>query len=179
LDLYVYLLPKLASLFFAFNHPNYARWLVRYHSNLLSIDETHPGLAEELANGLLSVRRTTKSFSRMLIDYTLETTQNADAANSLTGITAFTNSISARQRWGQSHAQRTAVISNLLEKLGLNKKDEVCRDLRQSRINKDRKQLDDILSLISNIMDPFKLGASGSSTELVNIATGKAASEES
>ncbi len=42
-SLLVTTLPHLAAIFFAFNQPNYARWLVRYHDNLLSIRSTHPG----------------------------------------------------------------------------------------------------------------------------------------
>ena len=36
-DLYIYCLPKFPSLFFALNHQNYARWLMRYHGNLLKL----------------------------------------------------------------------------------------------------------------------------------------------
>jgi len=50
-------------------------------------------------------KRTSNSFSRALIDLTLEQTVNADAARKLTGITYFTNSISARQRWARSHGK--------------------------------------------------------------------------
>lgn len=35
-DLAMYSLPQLTSVFFAFNHPNYARLMVRYHSNLMT-----------------------------------------------------------------------------------------------------------------------------------------------
>ena len=40
LELYIYCLPFLADYFFVFNHHNYARWLVRYHDNLLKLSET-------------------------------------------------------------------------------------------------------------------------------------------
>jgi len=36
----------------------------------------------------------------------------------LLGISAFTNSISARQRWAQSHFVRTQLISGLYDELG-------------------------------------------------------------
>ena len=41
LELYIYCLPRITNYFFTFNHPNYARWLVRYHDNLLKLSETH------------------------------------------------------------------------------------------------------------------------------------------
>lgn len=83
--LYISTLPDLMSLFFAFNHPNYARWLSRFHDNFLRMEETHPGISEDFENGILSVRRTAKPFSRSAIDLTLEQTINADAASSSTG----------------------------------------------------------------------------------------------
>lgn len=53
LQLLISTLPKLAGVFFAFNQPNYARWILYYHSNLLNIDITHIGLKHQLQNGML------------------------------------------------------------------------------------------------------------------------------
>lgn len=103
---------EISALFFAFNHQNYARWLTRNQSNFVNIDVTHSGLREELLSGALSIRRTSKHFCRSPVDLTLEQTINANAANKLTGISAFTNNLHARQRWSETHTARTAVISN-------------------------------------------------------------------
>ena len=84
--LYIFLLPQIANMFFAFNHPNYARWLTKYHDNLLNMESSHPGITELFDNGAISIRRTKKNFSRSPIDITLEQTINADAASSSTGI---------------------------------------------------------------------------------------------
>ena len=86
-----------------FNQPNYSRWSVRRHDNLLRINETHPCLSAEFRNGRFGIKRTSKNFSRMPIYLTLELTINADAASQRTGINSFINSTSARQRWAQSH----------------------------------------------------------------------------
>lgn len=95
-ELFKYILPKITNLFFLFNRPNYARYLVKYHDNLLKIDETYPGLRDQLKKGSFDVKRTNKNFSRQLVELTLEQTINADAANKLTGIIQNTNSIAAR-----------------------------------------------------------------------------------
>ena len=79
-ELYVYCLPKLTNIFFPFNHINYARWLIRYHDNLLKLQQTHPKVYAEFKDGLFSIKRTNKSFSGIPIDLTLEQTINADAA---------------------------------------------------------------------------------------------------
>ena len=70
--------------------------MVRYHLNLLNIEQSHPGVREMLLSGALSVRRTNKSFTRTPVDLTLEQTVNADAASRMTGISAFTININAR-----------------------------------------------------------------------------------
>lgn len=84
-QLYTHLLPEFTSLFFFFNHQNYARWLTRFHDNLLKKEDSHPGITELFDNGIVPIRRTGKPFSRMPIDLTLEQTINADAASQLTG----------------------------------------------------------------------------------------------
>ena len=96
--LYICCLPKLAAYFFAFNHVNYARWLVTYHDNLLRLGVTHPQVQDEFRKGFFSVKITNKHFSAGPIDLALEQTIDADVASQRTGITSITNSISARQR---------------------------------------------------------------------------------
>ncbi|XP_044760189.1 uncharacterized protein LOC123317646 isoform X2 [Coccinella septempunctata] len=112
-ELYVTCLPQIATLMFSFNHQNYARWVVRFYNNLINVEDTHPGLKEILINGGISIRRSTKSFSGSPIDLTLEQTINKDAASRLTGISSFTNSISARRRWATSHSLRTSLVTHL------------------------------------------------------------------
>lgn len=85
-DMFLYILPELAKFFFIFNQQNYARYLIKYHDNLLKVNDTHPGLREDFEKGSFGVKRTDKPFSRQPVDLTLEQTINADAANKLTGI---------------------------------------------------------------------------------------------
>ena len=108
-DLYKHSLQALTNLFFSFNQPNYSRWAVRVHDNLLKIEATHPSLAEEFQNGRFGIKRTKKEFSRMPIDLTLEQTINADAASQRTGISSFTNSLAARQRWDEYNFSFTGI----------------------------------------------------------------------
>jgi hypothetical protein len=48
--------------------------------------ETHPGITEYFENGIISVRRTSKAFSRIAIDLTLEQTIHKEAESSSSGI---------------------------------------------------------------------------------------------
>ena len=85
LDLYIHSLYNISSLFFIFNHHNYARWLVLYHNNLLKLQNIHPQVYENFRNGCFAVKWTSKQFSRVTLDLTLEQTINADAARKAQG----------------------------------------------------------------------------------------------
>lgn len=161
-------------MFFAFNHPNYARWLVRYHDNLISIQDTHSGL--QLNNGSLSIRRTSKPFSQNPIDLTLEQTINANAANGSTGIGPFTNSLPACLRWAQSLYLRSTIIYHMNERIGITQREEVTQDVRPHRIKKDSQQMKSIISFLLNCMNPFDYFSKDH--PLVNLSSGKPASPE-
>lgn len=85
-ELFFYCLPEMRKIFFALNHQNYARWLVYFHHRLIRMEDTHPGISKDFQAGLISIRRTSKPFSRQPIDITLEQTINADAAGRCSGI---------------------------------------------------------------------------------------------
>lgn len=80
------MLPKITNLFFICNQQNYARWTLKYYSNLLNVNETHPVLLEQFQQGSFGIQRTNKPFSKQSIDLVMEQTINADAARRLTGI---------------------------------------------------------------------------------------------
>ena len=44
LEVFISCLPKLTNIFFGLNHPNYARWLIKYYDSILQLSETHPEL---------------------------------------------------------------------------------------------------------------------------------------
>ena len=117
--LFVYALEQMIPIFFAGNRPNYSRWMIRYHMNLLNSEESHPGVMNLLQNGAFSVRRTNKSFSRTAVDMTLEQTVNADAASRQTGMGSFVHSENARTRWMVTRSIRSAIVSCLLKSAGM------------------------------------------------------------
>lgn len=173
IPLFIYCLPQLIIIFFAFNHQNYARWLLRYLNNLMNMETTHPGLRDYLEKGVFTIRRTNKNFSRGPVDLTLEQTINADAANKLTGISHFTNSISARQRWAKSRFTVTSVISHLLNEIGLSKNDDVCAERKPFRIAVDNRHLNKIIAEFDQFVNPFTFE---DKSRLYNVCTGKACS---
>lgn len=57
-ELLKYILLKINGLFSVMNQPNYARWLIKYPSDLSNVDGTHPGLREEFEKGSFGMKRT-------------------------------------------------------------------------------------------------------------------------
>lgn len=170
--LFNYATHEICALFFAFNHQNYARWLTRNHDDFANIERTHPGLLDDFKSGALSIRRTSKNFCRTPIDLTLEQTINSNAANKLTGITAFTNNFDARQRWSETHTARTAVISNFMQFLKLTRCDE--SSVYLSRVF--GRQVKTFVGQVSANINPFNDDLNPH--ELFNLSTGKAASPD-
>ena len=157
LDLFPYTLREMTNIFFACSRPHYSRWMVRYSLNLANINTTHPGMKEVLEKGALSIRRTNKPFSGTPVDMTLEQTVNADAASRQTGIAAFTTSDSARRRWMVTRSARSAIVGSLLLQAGLKSQEDVSKDLKPYRIQKDNDDLKKIQECIKSRMDPFDI----------------------
>ena len=175
-DLFRNCIPKMASYFFALNNLNYARWICHYLNNLLLIDRTHPSVYEDFKNGMFAIARTKKSFSRQAIDLTLEQTVNKDAANGSFGIGAFTNNISARQRWADGHFAKMTIVTNLMDELNLTKNEDITEGLKTHRIKRDQRDLEKIKQMIVDNINPFNPDLE--KDKLFNISTGKAASED-
>lgn len=103
-----------------------------------------------------------------------EQTINANAANKLTGITSFTNSIYARQRWSETHTARKAIITHIMDYLKL---DESCENTVNDCQNKlFRNQVQKLLEEVKANIDPFSDDLNHS--KLFNLTTGRAASED-
>lgn len=175
-EVYKYIIPKITNLFFMVNQQNYARWCVKYSDNLNNIDETHPGLRDDFKKGFFGIKRTEKPFSRIPIDLTLEQTINADAARRLSGISHFTNSLAARQRWAKSHSIRAALISHILNVCGLKDVQDITADLEPSRIQIYEQQVSNFVEIFEKNLNPFDPILE--KNDLYNIATGKPVTSE-
>lgn len=173
-DLYAYALTQAVDLFFGTNRLNYARWISKHQLDLINLTTTHPGLKEMLTAGLFSIRRSSNQFSRVPVDLTLEQTVNADAASRMTGYTDSTNNFTARLRWSTTKGARAAIISTMLEMAGMDKTGDIQAELTPSRITRDNRDLNKLLSTINRFANPFNL----TTDSLLNIQTGKAASKE-
>lgn len=174
-DLYVYCLFEITDIYFAMNHPNYARYMLLYGLRLLNINSTHPGAKEMLEGGALSIRRSSKSFTRSAIDIALEQTVNANAASRKCGITALTSSEEGRHCWMLTQSARSEVIGNLLSMANLRKKEDCIQELTNNRIRRDNEDQKKVMWQINETMNPFS--GDHEDQNLYCLTTGKAVSE--
>ena len=130
---------------------------------------------EILKAGAFSTRRTQLPYSRSPIDLTLEQTINKDVTSSAKGITSFTTSENAFRRWCINLTQGSMAVCELKDMTGLQSGETINKQLRQGRIEKDNKDIAALNAMIKSTCSPFDTDAP---TTLVNIATGKAAHEE-
>ena len=124
---------------------------------------------------MFSIRRTSKAFSGSPIDLTLEQTINNDAASQRSGISSLTNSISARQRWAESHYLRMSIINDVLEEVGMKRKEDITFKLRPNVIKKDNACVTKLKNMIKENLNPFNME---DKEHLFNLATGKSVSKE-
>lgn len=119
---------------------------MKYLSNLIELTVYDSSLVSEFRRGAFGVKRTSNNLARLPVDLTLEQTINGDAANTLTGVSHFTNSISARQRWALSHSMRIT---------GLSHGDDTVYVLQKNRLERDKKDLHKIIDTLKNTINPF------------------------
>ena len=150
--------------------------MVRYYDSLLKLPNTHPAVFQDFKNGLFAVKRTNKLFPRSPIDLTLKQTINADGACQRRSTITLPNSISARQRWAQSHTLRTSITSHLFESVGISKKEYTSDDLKRSKTKNNSEDVQQIITAIEGTMDPSS--ADLDKNELFNISSGRAVTQE-
>lgn len=126
--------------------------------------------------GGVSVRRTNKPFSATPVELTVEKTINLNCASSKTGITAFTNNHSCRERWSIINSCTGDITSRLEFNVGIRQKEDVSRDLQPHRIKTDHRQFEAIKSQIMNTINPFSTDMF--TVRLTNIGSGKRTSLE-
>ncbi len=176
MDLFTYMLGKMTDVFFAGGKPNYSRYMTLYYFKLINIEETHPGLKDQLSKGSLSVLLSSNSFARQPVDMVVECTVNADAASRLTGISSFTQSLPATRQWALTRAARGVIVQALLEKASMSNKDNPSHELRNFRIKRDNQDLASISAKIDETINPFTDDLLEGSNLYV-LSTGKSAPE--
>ena len=92
----------------------YAKWMTRYHLELLYSNEAHPAACAMLETGAMSIRRTNKPFFRAHVEKKLRADNvNADVPPRLKGMASFSKSASARRKWIVTKSVLSELVSHL------------------------------------------------------------------
>lgn len=124
LDLFTYCIGKMAAVFLLQVDKTMPAGYSSTTQTFLNIKNADPGVRDVLLKGVLTVRRTSKQFSRTLVDLTLEQTINTDdvLVSRRGGMIHCTSSLSARRKWIATNSFRRRIDSHSFKKAGLQQK---------------------------------------------------------
>ena len=154
LELYIQCLPKITNYFFSLNHPNYARWLVRYEDNL-QVERDSPWSICWIQRRLLFIKKN----RNILFQITYRSNVRADNKRQRSLLeerycSTYQLNLSPTTL-GTKPFLRTTIVSQVFQDLGLSQKEDISQDLKPSRIKQNSRDLNQIISLINDTMNPF------------------------
>lgn len=98
--LYCQALSELIPYFFANNNTNYAWWLPIHLRDMLTLENTHPELAQEFQNGNSVIHKTNRDFSTLALDQAHEQANAIIKADGgATGLTEDPSALRRYSRW--------------------------------------------------------------------------------
>ena len=129
-------LQKMCSLFFSFDHPNYARYSTLYLVIMLNLENSHPGAEELLKRNGFSVNRSDVPSSRNDVDITIEQTINRHA-KSHGGIVGFSRNHLVYYRWCRTPHTRASYLQATKEIASMDSQEATShKEVRGSQIVK-------------------------------------------
>ena len=157
LTLHLASLQRMCSLFFSFDHPNYARYSAFYLLNMLNLEKTHPGAEDLLKNNGFSVNRSDVPSSRNAVDITIEQTINRHA-KSHSGNVGFSRNRSAYYRWCRTRLARTSYLQATKERANVDTLESTSdKEVRSSQILKSEEDMCCVMEAINNFINPFTI----------------------
>lgn len=157
LDLHMSCLQSMCSLFFCYDHPNYARYTTVYLLTLLNLPESHPGAEELLRHNGFSVNRSAVPSSRNAVDITIEQTINRHA-KSCGGIVGFSRNHSAYYRWCMTRHARASYQQAAMARVDMDSQEcTTHKDLRPSQITRSEEDTCKVTRAIENFINPFEV----------------------
>ncbi|CAH3017905.1 unnamed protein product [Porites evermanni] len=157
LTLHLASLQRMCSLFFGFDHPNYARYSAFYLLNMLNLEKTHPGAEDLLKNNGFSVNRSDVPSSRNAVDITIEQTINRHA-KSHSRIVGSSWDHSAYYRWCYTRHARASYLQATKEIANIDTLESTShKEVRSSQILKSEQDTCCVMEAINNFINPFTI----------------------
>ena len=160
---------------FAYDKPNYARYLSAYLHEMSHLPEEHPDTLEYLRSGGFSVQiGEDNPFGRIPVDQTCEETVNKDTQTS-GGTKGFSLKPNAVSKFYLVAEYRSTFLRQLKDMLHISPSSSQHNDLQPSRIARDEADVKSIVSILQDTwLNPFNPDLQ----DLVCLSTGKVATPD-
>ena len=154
--------------YFAYNRTNYCRYLPAYYVEMLDLPNTHPDVHKSFLAGEFCVQRQEDhGFAQVECDITIEQTFNRDSKTK-GGLTGFTQNKAAVHRWILSQPARASITNECKSMAGQNQEARTRRELDKSRITRDEQDVQNVVSTINSMVNPFV----GDESSLLQLSSG-------
>ncbi|KAJ8043970.1 hypothetical protein HOLleu_11300 [Holothuria leucospilota] len=133
--------------FYAFDIPNYSKWLPVYLSDMNNLPQSHPIAHQELIYGDYSVNRSGNPISNVSSDMALEESINRDSKTK-GGIVGISKESGALKGWFLTSHQREAITTTLKYMCDMQDNDCVSqhKEAASTRIKKDEECVQSLLT---------------------------------
>ena len=139
---------------FAYDRPNYARFLTYYRVTMQKLPETHPAIHEEFMAGNFSVRRQHGIFNKIPSDQAIEQTINRDQ-KCAGGIINFCTMEGTIQRWVLTSHIAAKCKSKMELFLGMTELHNITKDVSKERMALDEECVVRSYELVKQWGSPF------------------------
>uniref|UniRef100_UPI00358DF722 uncharacterized protein n=1 Tax=Myxine glutinosa TaxID=7769 RepID=UPI00358DF722 len=161
---------------FAYDHINYSRYLPVYWLEMSDVQQTHPTIHQKFMESEFATQRSDKAFAQIACDQTIEQTANRDSKTK-GGMTGFTTSKGTVNRWIWSHHARESIAREcevMARKSRYEEHSSTRSDLLQSRMLRDKADVDKIIEMTNSMINPFEYDGE----DLVHVTSGVVATRE-
>ena len=159
---------------FAYDNINYARYLSSYLSEMTHLEEEHPEVLTHFKSGGFAVQiGDCNPFGKIPVDQACEETVNKDTQTP-GGTKGFSLKPKAVNKYYLVAEYRSIFMRNLKDMLHLNKSDCQHNDLQKTRITRDEKDVQSLLSTLEGWTNPFE----SPGQELICLSTGRLATAD-
>ena len=160
-ELHVSAVRNILPWMFAYDRPNYARYLSAYYLEMCDLPQTHPIVHKALATGEFAVQRQeSRGFAQVECDMCKEQTCNREAKTK-GGIVGFTINTGAVMRWLLTQHESSAITNECKAMAGKVENSRTRKDLDKAMITTVRSMInpfdeegDELLHLSSGVVAP-------------------------
>jgi hypothetical protein len=139
---------EMLPLFFAFDRPNYSRWVAIYISDMHLLPETAPEVYQQFVSGNHVVARSVNKFCQVSTDMALEQSVNRDSKTK-GGIIGLTKKTEALERWFMTAHVRSAVTTAVKDMCGINHGQAKQKESSPGRMLRDESDVTKIVNVVT------------------------------